>query len=241
MRLLALLLLAGLPAPERVLTLQGSSHHVQGIVVDGRALWVTAVNREQREGLLLAYDLEKGTLTSRVTCGEGERFHPGGFDSDDGSFWIPSAEYKAASSAWIERRDRRTGALISRFEVNDHIGAVARLPDRLLGANWDARRFYEWTLDGKLIRVRTNPTPWRFQDIKFRGGLVVGSAVAPRGSTDHSVVWFDPETLEVKRTIATGLTDRGVPFTNEGIDQVSGKLYLLPEDAPSRLFIFRLP
>ena len=62
--------------------------------------------------------------------------------------------------------------------------------------------------------------------------------MAPRGSTDHSIVWFDPETLEVRRALAVGLTDRAVPFTNEGLDWAGDRLYLLPEDAPSRLFVF---
>lgn len=227
-----------LPAPERVLTLQGATHHVQGVVVDGDAVWVTAVDRAMRRGLLFEFDGASGALRKTVASGEGSRFHPGGFDLDESSFWIPAAEYRAHSSAWIERRDHRTGALLSRFEVHDHIGAIARLPDRLLGANWDARVLYEWTLEGKLIRKRDNPTPWRFQDIKYRDGLLVCAAVAPRGSNDHSVVWLDPETLEVKRTLPVGLTDRGVPFTNEGLEFRNGKLYLLPEDEPSRLFVF---
>lgn len=239
--LILLLSLAALPPPERVLTLNGATRHVQGIVVDGNALWVTAVDREIRRGFLFEFDLGSGALRRTIESGEGMRFHPGGFDLDETSFWIPAAEYRANSSAWIERRDRKTGALISRFEVNDHIGAVARLPDRLVGANWDARVFYEWSLDGKLIRKRDNPTPWRFQDLKYRGGLLAGAAVAPRGSTEHSVVWLNPETLQVERTLAVGMTDRGVPFTNEGLDLRNGKLYLLPEDAPSRLFVFPLP
>jgi hypothetical protein len=239
--LLLIASLSSLPAPERVLALQGETHHVQGIALDGGGLWVTAVDRAQRQGLLLRFDLASGKPLLRLSSGEGERFHPGGFDLDATSLWIPAAEYKPLSSAWIERRDRHTGALLSRFETTDHIGAIARLPDRLLGANWDARRFYEWTTDGKLIRVRDNPTPWRFQDLKFRDGLLVGAGVGPKGSNQHAIVWLDPKTLQVRKLLPAGATDRGVPFPNEGLDLRDGRLFLLPEDTPSRLFTFSIP
>ncbi len=39
------------------------------------------------------------------------------------------------------------------------------------------------------------------------------------------------------RRVEMGTTSRGVPFTNEGITFRGGRLYLLPEDDPSRLFI----
>lgn len=242
MRLAAVaLLVAGLPAPERVVPLLEETYHVQGVAVDGALAWVSAVDREQRRCLLFQFSLEDGTLRQRTECGDRTRFHPGGIDIDESSLWTPAAEYKPDSSAWIERRDRRNGALLFRFEVKDHIGALTRLPDRLMGASWDARTIYEWTFDGKLIRRRVNPTPWRIQDWKYRDGALVCAAVAPRGSSEHSVVWLDPETLEVRRTLPVGVTDRGVPFTNEGLDVRGGKLYLLPEDAPSRLFVFSLP
>jgi hypothetical protein len=238
---LLLVLLSGLPAAERILPLQGRTHHVQGLVLDGGAFWVTSVDREAKAGLLLKFDARTGKELARLSSGDGARYHPGGFDLDAGSLWIPAAEYKPRSSAWIERRDRKTGHLLSRFESSDHIGAVAVMPDRLIGANWDAREFYEWTKEGRLLRVRPNPTRWRFQDLKYRDGLLVGAGVAPRGSDEHAVVWLDPETLEVRRTLLTGKTDRAVPFTNEGLEWRGGRLYLMPEDDPTRVFVFALP
>ena len=42
------------------------------------------------------------------------------------------------------------------------------------------------------------------------------------------------------RRVRAGKTDRGVSLTNEGMTFRGGKLYLLPEDDPSRLFVFDL-
>jgi len=43
----------------------------------------------------------------------------------------------------------------------------------------------------------------------------------------------------VKR-VRMGNTDRGVPFTREGMAIRNGELVLLPEDGPSRLFFFNM-
>ena len=61
------------------------------------------------------------------------------------------------------------------------------------------------------------------------------------GPDKGRIDWLDPETLEVKRQIVTGATDRGVAYTHEGMAVRDGVLYLLPEDEPSRLFRYRLP
>jgi hypothetical protein len=43
------------------------------------------------------------------------------------------------------------------------------------------------------------------------------------------------------RRVIAGKTDRGLPFTHEGMAFRNGALYFLPEDDPSRVFIFRKP
>lgn len=237
---LALLLAAPLSTtkPTRIVPLEGETFHVQGVLVENGAAFVTSVDREARKGWLFEYDAATGVRRRALEIQEGGMYHPGGFDGDESSFWIPVAEYRANSRSVIQRRDRKTLALTSSFEVDDHIGAIAAAPDRLYGANWDARKIYEWSFDGRLLRVRNNPLPARYQDMKFRDGLLVAAGVAPRGSEDHAVYWLDPETLLPRRVLAAGRTDRGTPFTNEGLDTRGGTLYLLPEDAPSRLFVY---
>jgi hypothetical protein len=51
---------------------------------------------------------------------------------------------------------------------------------------------------------------------------------------------MDFPSLKITRRIAAGRTDRGDVFTREGMALRNGKLYLLPEDGPTRLFIFDL-
>jgi hypothetical protein len=46
--------------------------------------------------------------------------------------------------------------------------------------------------------------------------------------------------LKLVKRMEAGKTNRGVPFTNEGMAVGAGRLWLLPEDGPSRLFEFRL-
>lgn len=225
--------------PERIIPLEGDTYHVQGVLVEESRVLVTAVDTTSKKGWLMEFDLATGKRLRTVEIQQGEMFHPGGFDADDGNLYIPVAEYRANSRAVIQKRSKRDLSLVASFEVPDHIGAVAVAKDRLYLANWDARKIYDYSLDGKLLRTRQNPTGWRYQDMKFRYGSIAAAAVAPRPATDHSIVWIDPETLQPLNTVHAGFTDRKVPFTNEGLDARDGTIYLLPEDSPSRLFVFK--
>jgi len=242
---LCLSVLAGLsllPAqtPERVVALEGETYHVQGVaVVEGRFL-VTSVDRVAREGWLMEFDGE-GKRLREVKVHDGAMYHPGGFDVDGETVWIPVAEYRPKSRSVIQRRRIETFEMTSSFAVPDHIGAVAVGSDRLYLANWDARTIYEYSFDGKLIRARANATAHRFQDLKMRYGVLVGSAPAGNGKKGGgAVVWMDPETLAVTGVRRVGRTDRGVPLVQEGLELRDGRVYLLPEDTPSRVFVYGL-
>jgi hypothetical protein len=130
--------------------------------------------------------------------------------------------------------------VISKFEVHDHIGAIAACGDQLVGVNWDARTFYTWTRDGKLVSQRPNPHPTRYQDLKCSDGALVGSGLYPKPRQGGAVEWLDPETLDRLDAVELHLTDRGRAYTAEGMDVRNGRLYLLPEDTSSRLFVFGL-
>lgn len=233
------------PAPARledlerlaIVPLDAALDHVQGIDVEGDSLWVSSVDRKAKRGFLHLFDRETGRLRAQVSLERGARYHPGGIARDGGAIWVPVAEYVRASSASIQRRDKRTLELLSEFEVPDHIGCLAA-GETLVGGNWDSRILYEWSREGRMLRQRPNPTPNAYQDLKRVDASLVasGNLSAEQGAID----WLDPETLALTRRLLTGKTDRGVLFTNEGMAIRDDTLYLLPEDGPSRLFVFRL-
>jgi hypothetical protein len=222
----------------RTLDLHSETHHVQGIDTDGRRLWVTSVDAQRRKGYLHEFNLETGESLRVVEVGEGERFHPGGMSASGDSLWLPAAEYRRESSAVIQQRSVRTLAVAFEFAVPDHIGCLAVVHDRLLGGNWDSRQFYEWDGKGRLLRKIANPTENAYQDLKFVDGHVVASGLLP----DHSgaIDWLEYPSLRLVRRITAGATDRNQPYTREGMTIYRGRLFLLPEDAPSRLFVFGL-
>ena len=222
-----------------VTLLEPPSHHVQGIDVQGAILWVTSVDRATRAGFLGRYDLTTGRRLAQVPVHDGERFHPGGIQVDGAYLWVPVAEYRRASSTWVQKRDKVTLALVAQFEVADHIGCLAVAGGVIWGGNWDSTHLYRWQLDGTPIDKRENPTGTRYQDIKIADGHLVASGLG--GPDKGAIDWVDPSTLKVLRRVVTGTTDRGVPFTNEGMTLRGGVLYLLPEDDPSRLFRYQLP
>ena len=223
----------------RTLDLSGDTRHVQGIDLDGRSLWLTAVDKAARKGYLQEFSLATGARLREVEVEAGDRFHPGGISADGESLWVPVAEYRPASRSFIQKRSTRTLALESQFEVADHIGCLAAAPGELIGANWDSRDFYVWDRGGRLLRKVPTPTPNGYQDLKCVDGRLVGAGLLP--GRVGAIDWLEYPSLRLLRRITAGRTSRGGPYTSEGMALRGGRLFLLPEDTASRLFEFRLP
>jgi hypothetical protein len=220
------------------IALRGTLHHVQGIDVEGSALWVSSVDGKAGKGYLTRFELPSGNLLAQVEVQRGRRVHPGGIALDGDSIWLPLAEYDRDGPTTMERRDKATLQLRGGFEVADHIGCVAVAGAELVGGNWDSRIIYRWSRDGRMLGRIDNPRPNAYQDLKFIDGMLVGSGKLSR--TEGAIDWLKLPGLELSRRVTAGTTDRGVLFTNEGMTIRGGRLYLLPEDDPSRLFVYRM-
>ncbi|MCU1326562.1 MAG: hypothetical protein JWN34_1932 [Bryobacterales bacterium] len=224
--------------PVPPLSLQGKTHHVQGIDTDGATLWVTSVDRSVRKGYLMAFSVADGHLLRSLEVQDGDRYHPGGLSVDATSVWLPVAEYKAKSSSFIQKRNKKTFELEFQFAVEDHIGCIAVTPDWIIGGNWDSREFYVWDHKGTLLRKVTSETGNAYQDIKFVSGAVVGSGTLT--GRQGAVDWLDPKTFRLSRRLPVGNTPEGQPFTREGMTIYQNRIWFLPEDDDSRLFVFPL-
>ncbi len=224
---------------ETTTPLQATLHHVQGIDVEAGVLWVSSVDRDAQKGYLSRFDLATGRLLKQVEVQDGLRYHAGGIALDGDSIWVPAAEYDRDGPATIQRRDKTTLELQSSFTVDDHIGCIAAGPGGLIGGNWDSRTLYRWTRDGREISRTPNPQPASYQDLKWADGYLLASGGL--GQDAGAVDWLDPDSFKLVRRVLAHQTDRGVPFTNEGMTLRNGTLYFLPEDDPSRLFSFQPP
>jgi hypothetical protein len=224
---------------ERTIGLAATLHHVQGIDVEGDWLWVSSVDAKRRRGYVSLFRLGEGRLVKQVEVQDGERFHPGGMVVEGNWLWVPVAEYRRASTTTMQRRDKRTLALVGSCTVADHIGCVAAGADFLVGGNWDSRVLYTWGFDGRELGRRENPGKTSYQDMKLVDGVLLGAGNLTR--EQGAIEWRRWPTLELERRVVAGRTDRGVPYTHEGMTLRGGRLYLLPEDDPSRLFVFAAP
>lgn len=220
----------------KILELRASTYHVQGIDTDGVHLWLTSVDTPGRKGYLHEFLLEDARELRRIDLQDGDRFHAGGIAADQDSIWIPVAEYRANSTAVIQKRNTETLALELRFSVPDHIGCLAVTPEYIIGGNWDSRDFYFWDHRGNLIRKLASTTGNAYQDMKFDGSRIVASG----NLADHTgaVDFLDYPSLHLTRRIKVGKTDRGAILTREAMTVFKGAIGLLPEDVNSRLFIF---
>lgn len=227
---------------ERVIPLAAPLHHVQGIDVEQDRLWVSSVDAKSGKGYLSLLDTRTGKLLRQVEVQHGKRIHPGGLQLDGDSVWLPVAEYDRDGPTTMQRRNKRTLALERSFEVSDHIGCVAAGPNILMGGNWDSKSIYSWAKDGRQLAKSPNPGRISFQDLKWDNGSLIGSGNAARDAGEAGAVeWWSPTDWRLVRRFTVGKTDRGVPYANEGMAWRGGKLYLLPEDSPSRLFVMAGP
>ena len=55
----------------RILNLNGSTYHVQGIDFDAQVLWVTSVDSSRRKGYLHEFALDRGSLLRSVEVQDG--------------------------------------------------------------------------------------------------------------------------------------------------------------------------
>lgn len=221
---------------SKVTPIEADLHHVQGIDVEGNLLWVSSVDAKAGKGYLTLLDLPSGKILKQVEVQQGKRIHPGGIMLDGESVWIPVAEYDRDGPTNMERRNKRTLALESSFEVADHIGCIAVGKSTLIGGSWSCRTLYQWTKDGKQLLKRDNPIATAWQDLKMDGDLLMGSG--PVNRDQGAVEWLSVPSFEQVRRITTHKTDRNLTFSHEGMTYRNGKLFFLPEDAPSRLFEF---
>jgi hypothetical protein len=220
-----------------VRNLEGLLYHVQGVDLDSEHIWVTSVDSEAHKAYLHQFSRATAKLERQIDITDGPRYHPGGFSIHGDSILVPVAEYAPHTSAVIEQIDRHTLAIQRKIPVADHIGCVAVTQDSLIAGNWDTRQLYVFDMKGKQLRVIQNPSNNHYQDIKFDHGMLVASG--PIKHTTGSVDWYAWPSMKLLRSLPSdGVTDRGMPYTREGMAVEGNDLYFLPEDRQGRLFHF---
>jgi hypothetical protein len=231
--------------PIGAFQLDGQVFHVQGLALEPARIWVTSVDRAGKRGYLHLFDRATGKLVRRLDLTDGERYHAGGIALSGHSLWVPLAENRPRSTAVLVEIDTRTLQVRRRLAVADHIGCIAATETTLVAGNWDSEQLYILDLAGREPpRKLANPTPTRFQDLKFVGGRLVGSGTL--GLWSGALDWLDWPSLKPVGTLRAGAFGplkpfgSGGPYTAEGMAIEGRDLYLLPEDGPAHLFHFRL-
>ena len=217
------------------------AYHPQGMARVGSTWWISTVDVDAHRGFVLAVD-RSGHLVEKVPAGDEQHYHPGGMDFDGEAFWIAAAEYRPNSTAVIQRFVPG-GPVESIFEVDDHVGAIARCgrDGDLVGWSWGSRRFYRWAVDGTLLLSRTNPAHFiDHQDCQWldTGHLLCGGvgevALADGPGWLGGIGLLDTETL---------VLDREVPFPHysPGTGRVGTHNPIWAETDRDRLIVHLLP
>lgn len=219
------------------------THHVQGLCVTDKFFWISSVDRGTKSGWIYKVDRDGLNVVNEKKLVDGPRFHPGGMQLVDHLIWVPLAEYRRHSSTVVLALDANTLAEKRRFQVDDHLGAVAvNAGSRVYAANWDAKQIYRFDIDGKQQRVIDSPTAVAYQDIEYHHGYLWGTGRAKVNGKLRSVVdVLDGDELTlVHRIVLQGETATvGEYFAREGLSVFGTDLYLMPEDGPeTRIYQF---
>jgi hypothetical protein len=260
------------PLPAFEIGGQPARIHTQGLFVTDRYFYVTGrLQQRPKRPLLVRFDRANPSIvdhidlliaSGRLAAIETAFDHPGGFDCDGESFWIPVAVSRPKSKSLIMKVRPEPGRSLSSakvktvFQFDDHIGAIAfdSATGRLCGANWDARTIYVWKQDGTLIDkfAQTDFLPknadraFAIQDWK---GL--GSQSLLVGALDKSARRRPVESKAVLQLIDMGskceaglirLTSppyRDVLPTQEGMAAFKDHIFFLPADLGTNAEVFR--
>ena len=227
----------GLPATAQVWPIRHRHDHVQGLDVSAEWFWISAVDRRTKTGWVWRVDRRTLQTVAERNITQGALYHPGGLHVSGSSLWVPIAEYRPRSSARILELDAMTLAERRSFPVKDHIGSVATDGKAVvLGANWDARRIYRWSLAGELLAVTDFPRALAIQDMKWIEGVLYAGGVGLGSEKGRCLLAeLDPSTLAVLRQSQMGPE---ICYTNEGMALFAGRFFFLPEDEPSsRIYV----
>ena len=196
-----------------------------------------------------------GQLIEQVAVGDAERYHPGGMDFDGTAFWIPCAEYRPDSTTTVYRLQPGEAPQVA-FEVDDHIGAMARCgaDGDLIGWSWGSRHFYRWTVDGHLRAARVNPAffvdhqdcQWLDSGHLLCGGVAeVGLATGPGWLGGIGLLDVDELVMqrEVPFPVYSPVTDRVVTHNPIWAEAVGDDLivHLLPDDGVGAILSYATP
>lgn len=236
------------------LQLRADAHHPQGMVRVGETWWISTVDVDGCRGWVLGIDSD-GDIVERVAVGDEQHYHPGGMDFDGTALWIAAAEYRPRSTASIHRLV--PGCAAERvFDVDDHVGAVARCgaAGDLVGWSWGSRRFYRWSADGVLLASAVNPSYFvDHQDCQWLGsGQLLCGGVAEVNLADGpgwlgGLAVLDVDTLSFVREVPfplyptpSGRVGTHNPLWSEVIgDQLV--LHVMPDDGQAAILSYATP
>jgi hypothetical protein len=258
-----LVIALGLAPPTVELTLAESrplgyakTHHVQGLAIDAKRVYVSSVERATSLGWLFVLNRASLAIESTHRLALASQYHPGGMQLRDGRLYLPLAEYRPLSSASLlmidlsplddPNKSQRRVVIRSWTSIDDHIGGIAVDPaGRMFIANWDAKLIRTVGTNGQIERESPNPTGIAYQEMEWHDGILWCAGNTKEKNQVHSVVdLIDPSTGQwTKRyQLAGKRSDGASDFAHEGFTKEGSQLWLLPEDGPkSTLYRFDLP
>ena len=138
-----------------------STHHVQGLAIDGKSFFLSSVDKGEKTGWVFVIDRDTLKINKSIRLALGDQYHPGGMQLVGHSLYVPLAEYRPESTTTILKIDTKTYQVHEVAHVDDHVGAVAVADNGTFYlANWDARNHHPRS---RRINTRTTTESDRYR------------------------------------------------------------------------------
>ena len=200
-----------------------NAYHVQGLAVTDDWFYLTGVDKYAASAWIFKVNRKSGEKVLEKSIAKRPDIHPSGIDYDGKYIWVAMAVYEEDSHTYMTIVDPETLKRKVLFEVDDHIGAVARHEDLVIGANWNARDFYFFTLKGDLVDKKPSPTGIGYQDCEGVDGFLMCTG---GGFLD----WIDVGTWALAKRFPVDVSEQGSPLSREGVSWYDGHVFFLPDD-----------
>lgn len=199
------------------------AHHVQGLAATEDWFFITGVDKYAAAAWIFKVNRKTGEKVLQKSIAKRPDIHPSGIDFDGKYIWVAMAVYEEYSHTYMTIVDPETLNRKVVFEVDDHIGAVARHGDLVIGANWNSRDFYFFTLNGELVDKKPSPTGIGYQDCEGVDGFLMCTG---GGFLD----WIDIGAWTLAKRFPVGVSEQGSPLSREGVSWYDGHVFFLPDD-----------
>lgn len=220
--------------------------HTQGVTLTQHYVFTSCIQLFPIKALLLRYPIPPHFPSAETPFQKPEiidlsfdtMLHPSGLDHDESCVWNASAHYRPFfATSKISCIDPNSLKILNSFEVNDHIGTLAVMGDKLVLMNWGSEKIYLFSKRGKKLSEHKNPSGKAYQDCRGKDASNIICMANIQKSNIHYAsldhLNFNPQSQSFNLIQNITLHEENIELGREGFSSTKTHYLFLPNDYPN--------